>query len=285
MSLSVSRLNILYPKLVGINGLLSNSRFYSSGDKISSPSGGQGFLSKILHGQTVDHDGIGQQSHSSLLSDNKKIYEIVFHRTKCGEMDKYMEAYKNYVHVSEKINSNVELLGSWNIIYGDQDQAVHLWRYNEGFEDVDELIKANVSNIDFKNASNEVGKLCSRRKAILTKAFSYWGDPTPREGNHVYDMRRYILKPGTVLEWGNAWAKGITHRRDFNQDVGGFFAQVGQLYIVYHFWAYKGMSGRNDIRKKTWSKPGWDQTVSYTVPLLKEMKSQIMVPTELSKLK
>uniref|UniRef100_A0A0N5A1R1 NIPSNAP domain-containing protein n=1 Tax=Parastrongyloides trichosuri TaxID=131310 RepID=A0A0N5A1R1_PARTI len=283
MSLSVNKLNILYTKITGVGGLLPQIRNLCSDDKKTA--GGQGFLSKILHGQPVDHDGMGQQSHSSLLSDNKKIYEIVFHRTKCGEMDNYMKVYKNYVQVAEKFNPNVELIGSWNIIYGDQDQAVHLWRYDDGFEDVDKVIEASKSNEDFKKASSEVGKLCSRRKAILTKAFSYWGDPKPREGDHVYDMRRYILKPGTVLEWGNAWAKGITYRRDFNQDVGGFFAQVGQLYIVYHFWAYKGMGGRNDIRKRTWSKPGWDQTVSYTVPLLKEMKSQIMVPTELSKLK
>lgn len=200
-------------------------------------------------------------------------------------MDSYMKAYKNYVGVVEKFNPNVELLGSWNIIYGDQDQAVHLWKYDNGFEDVDKMINVSVTNNEFKAASNEVGKMCSRRKAILTRAFSYWGDPTPRDGNHIYDMRRYILKPGTVLEWGNAWAKGINYRKDFNQNVCGFFTQVGQLYVVYHFWAYEGMSGRNDIRKRTWSKPGWDQTVSYTVPLLREMKSQIMVPTELSKLK
>lgn len=29
-----------------------------------------------------------------------------------------------------------------------------------------------------------------------------------------------------MIEWGQAWAKGITYRREANQDVGGFFAQV-----------------------------------------------------------
>uniref|UniRef100_A0AC35TS65 NIPSNAP domain-containing protein n=1 Tax=Rhabditophanes sp. KR3021 TaxID=114890 RepID=A0AC35TS65_9BILA len=242
-------------------------------------------LSKILHGLPYDADKAANQSHSSLLSDNARIYEIVSHKTKCGEMSAYMSAYENYINVTQKLNPSVELFGSWNVAYGDQDQVVHLLKYNEGYTDVDKMIQANAFNSEVKAAASEVGKLCSRRKAILTKAFSYWGDPKPRDSSHIYDMRRYILKPGTILEWGNAWSKGITFRKDFQQDVGGFFVQTGQLYVVYHFWAYKGMTERNEIRKKTWSKPGWDQTVAYTVPLLKEMKSQILIPTALSKLK
>lgn len=63
-----------------------------------------------------------------------------------------------------------------------------------------------------------------------------------------------------MIEWGNAWAKGITYRREHNQDVGGFFSQVGQLYMVFHIWAYKDMNDRNSVRQNTWSKPGWDTT-------------------------
>lgn len=67
-----------------------------------------------------------------------------------------------------------------------------------------------------------------------------------------------------MIEWANAWAKGITFRREHNQDVGGFFAQVGQLYVVYHIWAYPSMSARHETRTSTWAKPGWDATVAYT---------------------
>ena len=42
------------------------------------------------------------------------------------------------------------------------------------------------------------------------------------------------------------------------------FAQVGQLYIVYHIWAYPSMCARNETRHATWAKPGWDATVAYT---------------------
>lgn len=67
-----------------------------------------------------------------------------------------------------------------------------------------------------------------------------------------------------MIEWGNAWSKGILYRKEFNQDVGGFFAQIGELYMVFHIWAYDSMVGRNTTRQHTWSKPGWDSTVAYT---------------------
>lgn len=67
-----------------------------------------------------------------------------------------------------------------------------------------------------------------------------------------------------MIEWGNAWSKGILYRKEFNQDVGGFFAQIGELYMVFHIWAYDSMVGRNTTRRHTWSKPGWDSTVAYT---------------------
>lgn len=67
-----------------------------------------------------------------------------------------------------------------------------------------------------------------------------------------------------MIEWGNAWSKGIQYRKEYNQDVGGFFAQIGQLYMVFHIWAYDSMVGRNTTRQHTWAKPGWDNTVAYT---------------------
>lgn len=66
-----------------------------------------------------------------------------------------------------------------------------------------------------------------------------------------------------MIEWGNNWARGISARRDYNQDFGGFFAQIGQLYVVYHFWAYKNLKHRKQVREETWGKPGWVRTVLF----------------------
>lgn len=32
---------------------------------------------------------------------------------------------------------NAELVGSWSVIVGDQDQAFHVWRYIGGYSEID----------------------------------------------------------------------------------------------------------------------------------------------------
>ena len=139
-----------------------------------------------------------------------------------------------------------EMIGSWCVLFGNQDQVISLWRYS-GYGEVDSHIRALSSDATVKEAENAVSKLCSRRRNVLTRPFSYWGEPKARSPSHIYDLRTYVLRvrvtlpqcrrthllqPGTMIEWANAWANGITYRRANQQDVGGWFAQVGQLYMV-----------------------------------------------------
>lgn len=49
-------------------------------------------------------------------------------------------------------------------------------------------------------------------------------------------MYVYSLKPGTMIEWGNNWARGITYRRSQNEAFAAYFSQVGRLYNVHHIW-------------------------------------------------
>ncbi|CAD5220529.1 unnamed protein product [Bursaphelenchus xylophilus] len=267
----------------------------SSGDKPSgqkqpsqldlekNDSQGQSWLSRILTGPAMNPSGFHKQSHSSLLAVSDAVFEIQTHDATSGNKEGYLKAYKNYSQEVQSTNAGLKLIGSFQVVYGNQDQFVHLWRYAKGWSDVDQQIRA-ISTGPLQTVDSDVAKLCTRRRNVLVKPFSYWGEPKEREPSHIYDMRTYVLKPGTMIEWGNAWAKGITYRREHNQDVGGFFAQVGQLYMVFHFWAYKDMVHRNHTRQDTWAKPGWDINVQYTVPLIKKMNSKILVPTPLSKL-
>ncbi|KAK0418091.1 hypothetical protein QR680_013365 [Steinernema hermaphroditum] len=245
----------------------------------------QGWISRMLTGPQFNPDSIQKQSHSSLLSNSEFIYELTTHDTKPGHHERYLTSFGNFSNEVTRAVPGAELVGSWSVVFGNQDQVVNLWRYNNGYIDVDAYMLARGQDTSVRAAFDDLGKDCLRRRSVLMKSFSYWGDPKPRDASHVYDLRSYVLKPGTMIEWGNSWAKGITYRREHNQDVGGFFAQVGQLYMVFHIWAYKNMVSRNDTRQQTWLKPGWDNTVAYTVPLIKKMKSRILVPTKYSQLK
>ena len=49
----------------------------------------------------------------------------------------------------------------------------------------------------------------------------------------MYELRSYHLKPGTMVEWSNYWAKAIK-LRDYQHTEAymGLFSQIGELYNV-----------------------------------------------------
>ncbi|KAI0239360.1 hypothetical protein LSAT2_009921 [Lamellibrachia satsuma] len=69
-----------------------------------------------------------------------------------------------------------------------------------------------------------------------------------------------------------------------HEAVAGFFAQIGELYTVQHLWAYDDLESRKQVRAAAWAKPGWDECVAYTVPLIRHMKARILIPTSFSPL-
>lgn len=83
---------------------------------------------------------------------------------------------------------------------------------------------------------NERGLLLRSRHLQYMLAFSYWPQITSRDPSHVYEMRSYRLKPGTMIEWGNNWARAINFRQTNNEAFAGFFSQIGRLYNVHHIW-------------------------------------------------
>uniref|UniRef100_A0A8C1V6L5 Nipsnap homolog 2 n=1 Tax=Cyprinus carpio TaxID=7962 RepID=A0A8C1V6L5_CYPCA len=177
-----------------------------------------------------------------------------------------------------------ELVGTWNTWYGEQDQAVHLWRYRGGYPALTEVMNKLKSNKDFLEYRKERGKMLLSRRNQLLLEFSFWNEPVPRDGPNIYELRSYQLRPGTMIEWGNYWARAISYRQHNREAVGGFFSQIGDLYMVHHLWAYKDLQSREDTRNAAWQHEGWDEVVYYTVPLIQHMESRIMIPLKASPL-
>lgn len=160
------------------------------------------------------------------------------------------------------------------------------------FQDVQQLLRERLE--------------CLRlRQTQFLLPFSFWPSIEPRKGNNIYEIRSYILKPGTMIEWGNNWARAINFRQHNSEAFGGFFSQVGRLYNVHHIWCngftdemrcdwspvrfncyiflgYRDMQARKETREVAWRKPGWDECVAYTVPLIREMDARILLPNKFS---
>lgn len=136
----------------------------------------------------------------------------------------------------EPLGKNIELIGSWTVSVGDQDQALHLWQYTGGFEVIDNLKETLSKNEEYQKLLTEQGKLVRSRHLQYKLAFSYWPQIVKRQPSHIYEIRSYALKPGTMIEWGNNWARAINYRQNNQEAFAGFFSQIGRLYNVHHFW-------------------------------------------------
>nr|XP_020473734.1 protein NipSnap homolog 2-like isoform X6 [Monopterus albus] len=142
----------------------------------------------------------------------------------------------------------------------------------------------------FMDYRDKRGKMLLSRRNQLLLEFSFWNEPVSRPGPNIYELRSYQLRPGTMIEWGNYWARAIEIRQKNQEAVGGFFSQIGTLYQVHHLWAscfpaYKDLQSREDTRNAAWQREGWDEVVYYTVPLIQHMESRIMIPMKTSPLK
>ncbi|XP_035168393.1 protein NipSnap homolog 1-like, partial [Oxyura jamaicensis] len=149
-----------------------------------------------------------KDAHSNLLSkkETSNLYKIQFHNVKPECLDAYNSLTEE---VLPKLHLDADypcdLVGNWNTWYGEQDQAVHLWRFSGGYPalmDCMNKLKQNKEYLDFRKERSRM--LLSRRNQLLLE-FSFWNEPLPRQGPNIYELRTYKLKPGTMIEWGNNW--------------------------------------------------------------------------------
>ncbi|XP_048739082.2 protein NipSnap-like isoform X2 [Ostrea edulis] len=240
------------------------------------------FIKSIFDKSDFGPYEIQKESHSSQLSDKENVYEIQFHAVKPENMEEYLKQFSKFQELMHEKKTGAHLVGSFTVEIGDQDEAIHIWEYKGGYPVLNNATEIYRTDQDFINYRTNRNKMLRYRKNQILLPFNFWPAPVPREGRNIYEMRSYTLKPGSMIEWSNCWQRGIEHRRNNNEPVAGFFTHIGEQNIVHHLWGYKDLQTRKETREMAWSKPGWDECVAYTVPLIRHMKSRILIPTPFS---
>ncbi|XP_044015738.1 protein NipSnap [Aphidius gifuensis] len=274
---SASRFTIPVIRITNIS-TLTNARFLTR--SLVSPNSGEGWLSKL----GVQKLEPTKESHSRMLSDKEVIYALHTHNIRPDSFDKYLKNYEENVNLihSKRTELNCELVASWTVDVGDLDQALHLWQYTGGFERIDQAQTVLSQDESYQKLLKERGNHLRSRHLQYLLAFSYWPPVVKREEKNIYEIRSYRLRPGTMIEWGNNWARAINHRRKNDEPFAAYFSQIGRLYNVHHIWCYKDLQSRKETRESAWRSPGWDECVAYTVPLIREMHCRILTPTSFS---
>ncbi|EGO04629.1 hypothetical protein SERLA73DRAFT_173886 [Serpula lacrymans var. lacrymans S7.3] len=243
-------------------------------------------VQSILHGspEAKEAGEVDIQQHSRLVARGKYVHGFEVHRVKPDAVEVYKHAAaKYYAGIKNDPELHVKLTGSWETIVGDQDAFVHILEYENyaGYDKTTALIKKT----HHANAYRELLPSVTSRTSQLTQEFAFFPTSPPHAQGGIFELRTYQLKPGTLLEWENAWRKGIEARRKFVAPVGAWFSQIGRLHQVHHMWQYPSLEARKEMREKAWQIDGWAETVSKTSQLAKFMDSFVLLPLPYSPLK
>jgi len=177
-----------------------------------------------------------------------------------------------------------KLVGSFQVMYGAQDEVIHIWRYDGGYASIHKASEMNSKRADHLEYRKERATHIHCRHNQLLVQFSHMPDPLPRVGDNIYELRTYQLKAGSIGEWHHNWAHIGLQCRNPNEVVTGLFTNAGPLNLVHHLWCYKDLTEREKIRSNAWQHENWGRHVRNTTPLIQYHESRILKPMSWSPL-
>jgi len=243
-------------------------------------------VKSLLHG-SPEAKKIGDAEilqHSRKVARGKYIHSFEVHRVKPDAIEQYKKAAETfYTAMVADSEMKIKLTGSWEVVVGEQDTFVHILEY-ENFVGYDRAVRLFQGSSHEGNHQLLLPHLVSRTTQ-LNQEFAFFPSSPPRTQGGIFEMRSYHLQPGRLLEWENAWRRGIEARKQLVAPVGAWFSQVGRLNQVHHLWQYPDLHARKEIREKAWQKQGWSETVSKTSQLATHMDASILTPLSYSPLK
>jgi len=91
----------------------------------------------------------------------------------------------------------------------------------------------------------------------------------------IYEVRTYMLKPGTVVECEKRFAEALPHREKYSP-LGAFWhTELGPLNQIIHVWPYESLQQRLEIRTQAAKDPNWPPKI---LDLVEHMDSEIFLP-------
>jgi len=223
------------------------------------------------------------KSHSAEIGKTKDqlIYKIQVHEVKPHCQEEYDDlAGKLYTKLHKEDALPQKLVGSFRVIYGKQDEVIHIWRYDGGYASIKQAAEMVAQMPDYREYQKQRAHQIHRRRNELLVQFIDWPNPNPRsEGGNIYEMRTYKLRSGSAMgEWHHSWRTYGLKCRDPSTLVTGMFTNAGEINTVHHFWCYKDVEQRNLIRDQSWGHAEWATHINRTTPLVRNMESRLMKP-------
>lgn len=160
-----------------------------------------------------------------------------------------------------------KLLGSWQTEIGSLGR-IHILRHFETAEEMaEEYRRLAASSTPFNDGS-------ALRTLELKSYEAFIGNAAPRDGNSVYEMRTYFVKPGGLPPLMNSWKETVPGAGDYGARLVIAMYGLSGRPRIRHIWCFESFEQRNALRRDTiaagtWPPPeGADQIVDATSELM-----------------
>ncbi len=212
------------------------------------------------------------------------IYELRTYTLKPGTQPAYLKANKE---LGREIRGDRfgTLVGGWTTETGGLNQYVHLWSYPSVEER--ETLRAALSKDErwSKEYVPHIRPMMVAQENVLLTLDDDIGFRPVEGAGHIYELRTYRAFPGQIGGWSGALKKALPAREKFSKIVGLWTVEVGPLNTAMHIWAYDDLNHRASVRAAALQDPTWQAFVPVGSSNLAEMKSTILIPTEVSPLR
>lgn len=174
------------------------------------------------------------------------------------------------------------LEGYWMTEIGPLNQILELRSYG----DVDEQRRAAKNRDNNQARSQDLAKTAPHVTQREVGVFRLMrGISRPTTGNHMYELRRYRIKPLQIDRWTELFLGSIEYREKYSKLSALFRGEDSAQNEVCHLWPYPDLNARTAARAAAVVDPEWKEFIRASGGLLESMQSMIMIPTTLSPLK
>jgi NIPSNAP len=150
-----------------------------------------------------------------------------------------------------------KLAAFWYTEIGPLNQVTHVWPY----ENVAERSKIRAEAVRMKIWPPKTSEFITDMKSEILEPLPYSPPLEPSNHGPYFEMRSYVLKPGTTPSMAERWGEFLPGRLKLSPLTGVFTSDIGGLNQWIHIWPYKSLEQRAEIRKKAtaegiWPPPG-----------------------------
>ncbi len=208
------------------------------------------------------------------------IHQLRVYTGKPGTIPKILEASGTVARRIREGDKYGVLEGHWSSEIGPLNQYVHLWAYDSLAEM--ERLRAELGKIPAWQSEY----IPLIRPSILRQDV-YLLRPTidmkmPKGEGNFHELRRYRLQPGKAVEFTKRMADHLPAREKYSQNLGIWTCDFPDPNEVFHLWSYESWAQRMEARKGSQADPDWQNFLSFAGPVIEDMTSMILQPSEYS---